>query len=117
VGVFGWTVVGSVAGVVAVAAVVAFGLVPLLQGRRKSSVPAGAGLPGQVAAGPPGKLVDDLPTQADEVPVVVGDIAQEPAGFQPRADLLEELDVPSGQQVSVVHAVMGCDTGPKAKPR
>ena len=28
-------------------------------------------------------------------PVVVGDVPQEPAGFQPRADLLAELDAPS----------------------
>jgi hypothetical protein len=28
------------------------------------------------------------------LPVVVGDVPQEPAGFQPRADLLAELDAP-----------------------
>jgi tetratricopeptide (TPR) repeat protein len=39
--------------------------------------------------------------------VAVGDIPQEPAGFQPRADLLAELDAPSGGRVSVVHAVTG----------
>jgi tetratricopeptide (TPR) repeat protein len=41
------------------------------------------------------------------VVVVVGDIPQEPPGFQPRADLLAELDAPSGGRVSVVHAVTG----------
>jgi Domain of unknown function (DUF4062)/Tetratricopeptide repeat/NB-ARC domain len=41
------------------------------------------------------------------VVVVVGDIPQEPAGFQPRADLLAELEAPSGGRVSVVHAVTG----------
>ncbi len=40
-------------------------------------------------------------------PVVVGDVPQEPAGFQPRADLLAELDAPSGGWVSVVRAVTG----------
>ena len=41
-------------------------------------------------------------------PVVVGDVPQEPAGFQPRAGLLAELDAPSGRRrVSVVHAVTG----------
>ena len=41
-------------------------------------------------------------------PVVVGDVPQEPAGFQPRADLLAELDAPSpGGRVRVVHAVTG----------
>ena len=40
-------------------------------------------------------------------PVVVGDVPQEPAGFQPRADLLAELDAPSGGRVRVVRAVTG----------
>jgi tetratricopeptide (TPR) repeat protein len=41
-------------------------------------------------------------------PVVVGDVPQEPAGFQPRADLLAELDMPQGRgRVRVVHAVTG----------
>src|SRR6185312_8468383 len=36
------------------------------------------------------------------------DIPQEPAGFQPRADLLAELDAPGpGGRVRVVHAVTG----------
>jgi hypothetical protein len=40
------------------------------------------------------------------LPVVVGDVPQEPAGFQPRADLLAELDAPGpGGRVRVVHAV------------
>jgi hypothetical protein len=43
------------------------------------------------------------------LPVVVGDVPQEPTGFQPRADLLAELDAPSPGRgrVSVVHAVTG----------
>jgi tetratricopeptide (TPR) repeat protein len=43
------------------------------------------------------------------LPVVVGDVPQEPAGFQPRADLLAELDAPppGRGRVSVVHAVTG----------
>ena len=41
-------------------------------------------------------------------PVVVGDVPQEPAGFQPRADLLAELDAPRPRgRVRVVHAVTG----------
>ena len=40
--------------------------------------------------------------------VVVGDVPQEPAGFQPRADLLAELDAPGPRgRVRVVHAVTG----------
>ena len=40
--------------------------------------------------------------------VAVGDIPQEPAGFQPRADLLAELGTPSARgRVSVVHVLTG----------
>ena len=39
-------------------------------------------------------------------PVVAGDIPQQPPGFQPRADLLAELDG-AGPGVLVVHAVTG----------
>ena len=40
--------------------------------------------------------------------VVAGDVPQEPAGFQPRADLLAELDAPGPRgRVRVVHAVTG----------
>src|SRR6266851_5910339 len=38
--------------------------------------------------------------------VVTGDIPQQPPGFQPRADLLAELDA-AGPGVLVVHAVTG----------
>jgi hypothetical protein len=48
-------------------------------------------------------------TVRGHVPVVAGDVPQEPAGFQPRADLLAELDAPSPGRVrvAVVHAVTG----------
>ena len=43
-----------------------------------------------------------------EAPVVAGGIPQEPLGFQPRADLLAELDTPrDGSRIVVVHAVTG----------
>jgi hypothetical protein len=44
------------------------------------------------------------------LPIVVGDVPQEPAGFQPRADLLAELDAPGPRgrvRVRVVRAVTG----------
>ena len=42
------------------------------------------------------------------LPIVVGDVPQEPAGFQPRADLLAELDAPGARgRVRVVRAVTG----------
>jgi tetratricopeptide (TPR) repeat protein len=49
-------------------------------------------------------------SRRDQVPAMfaAGDIPQEPAGFQPRADLLAELDAPPGPgRASVVHAVTG----------
>ena len=72
----------------------------------------GSSLPGAVfylggerrAGGEPSR---DASGGAESV-LVAGDIPQEPAGFQPRADLLEELEVPSPRgRVSVVHAVTG----------
>jgi tetratricopeptide (TPR) repeat protein len=49
-------------------------------------------------------------TESGESPgaVVVGEIPQEPLGFQPRQDLLAVLDAPRpGSRVSVVHALTG----------
>ena len=43
---------------------------------------------------------------SERCPVVAGDIPQQPPGFQPRSDLLAELDA-AGPGVSVVHAVTG----------
>ena len=54
------------------------------------------------------QVIQPGPVPAGEVRVVAGDIPQEPPGFQPRADLLAELDAPSPRgRVSVVHAVTG----------
>ena len=40
--------------------------------------------------------------------VLVGEVPQEPVGYQPRPDLLAELDAPGpGSQVRVVHALTG----------
>jgi hypothetical protein len=47
-----------------------------------------------------------LPSEATGHKVVAGDIPVEPPGFQPRADLLAELDR-DGMRVSVIHAVTG----------
>jgi tetratricopeptide (TPR) repeat protein len=44
--------------------------------------------------------------QPSDAPVVTGDIPQQPPGYQPRADLLAELDT-AGPGVSVVYAVTG----------
>ena len=46
------------------------------------------------------------PERAAGSPVLVGDVPQQPPGFQPRAELLADLDR-AGPGVSVVHAVTG----------
>ena len=60
---------------------------------------AGTGQPQQ-----PG-LIRPVPGGTDG-PVVVGDIPQQPPGFQPREDLLADLDR-AGRGVSVIHVVTG----------
>ena len=95
---FAWGVVGSVAGVVAAAAAIVFGLIPLLQGRQKATGASDDAT--QDEASPV--------STGEDVPVVVGEIPQEPLGFQPRDDLLAALDAPTaGSRVIVVHAVTG----------
>jgi hypothetical protein len=94
---FAWGVVGSVAGVVGAAAAIVFGLIPLLQRRKEVPEAQGGAADGASPAG-----------AGEDAPVVVGEIPQQPRGFQPRADLLAALDVPGpGSQVVVVHAVTG----------
>ncbi len=94
---FAWGVVAAVAGVVGAAAAIVFGLIPLLQRRKE--------VPGVPIAAEDGAW----PSGTDEdAPVVVGEIPQQPLGFQPRADLLAALDAPEPRsQVVVVHAVTG----------
>jgi len=93
-----WSVVSAAAGVIGAAATIAFGLIPLLRSRRQS------------AQAPDEAEGRALPASAGkDAPVVVGEIPQEPLGFQPRTDLLAELDAPSlgRTPVLVVHAVTG----------
>lgn len=93
--VFGWEVVGSLAGCLAVVATIA---VAVLQSReaRRSRVDAGAALPVQLRAERSWVPDSDQPAPANAAVVVVGDIPQQPAGYQPRQELLEELDRPAG---------------------
>jgi hypothetical protein len=100
-----WTIVGSVAGAVAVV----IGILQLRQARRGTAAPANGDPAAQAAPIAP-HPADQLGTIASSqlAPVAVGEIPREPPGFQPRADLLAALDAPGpGSRVSVVYALTG----------
>jgi tetratricopeptide (TPR) repeat protein len=91
-----WPGADSLALAMAIAAVVVIAW-PRRAGHceRPPSPPARAALPAARSG----------PSPADR-PIVVGNVPQEPPGFQSRAGLLAQLDRASGQ-VSVIHAVTG----------
>jgi tetratricopeptide (TPR) repeat protein len=120
---FAWGVIGSVAGVVAAAVAIVFGIIPLVQARNKSRhVPAGeaprvevtGGQGVQVGSG--NEQVNQyiqmyvehqhLPAEPGPGSVVVGDVPRRPPAFQLRAELMTQLGE-SGQGVTVVRAVTG----------
>ena len=93
---FAWGVVGAVATVVGAAAAIVFGVIPLVQRHKEVRTASGE-------AGGKG-----LPAGGEDAPVVVGEIPQEPLGFQPRADLLAALDASGPRsRVVVAYAVTG----------
>ena len=121
---FAWAVVGSVAGVAGVVAAIVFGVIPLVQARRKARLPprrrtrlraevsGGQGV--QVGSG--NEQVNQyiqtyietqhLPAVPAPGPVVVGEVPQRAPAFQPRAELVARLGA-SGPGVTVVRAVTG----------
>jgi hypothetical protein len=114
----GWTVVGSVAAVVGALAAIT-GPVPALLHRRRMAQ-AGPYAPSRTAEAAASLRSADLrgglpdsqhvpgASVAVAAPVVVGEIPQEPLGFQPRADLLAALEEPGpGSRVRVVRALTG----------
>ena len=115
-------VVGSVAAVVGVVVAIVFGVIPLVQARRKARLSPAEESPraevsGQgVQAGSGNKQVNQyiqtyienqhLPAVPAPGSVVVGEVPQRAPAFQPRAELVTRLGE-SGPGVTVVRAVTG----------
>jgi tetratricopeptide (TPR) repeat protein len=99
-----WTIVGSVAGAVALPAGVVIGVLQLRQSRKDSDV-----VPAPVAAG--GLSVARRPAAYDAVAaglVVAGEIPQQPLGWQARHGLMAALEAPApGSRGVVVRALTG----------
>jgi tetratricopeptide (TPR) repeat protein len=120
---FAWAVVGSVAGVAGAVAAIVFGIIPLVQSRRKARIPPAAGAPraevsgGQgVQAGTSNAQVSQyiqtyienqsLPAAPAQGRVVIGEVPRRPPAFQLRADLVARLG-DRGSGVMVVRALTG----------
>ena len=120
---FAWAVVGSVAAVAGAVVAVVFGVIPLVQGRRKARLAPAAEAPRtevsrgqdvQVGAGSAqvNQYIEtyienqNLPAVAAPGRVVVGEVPQRAPAFQARAQLVARLS-DRGPGVTVVRAVTG----------
>jgi hypothetical protein len=91
---FAWAVVSSVAGVVGAAAAIVFGVIPLVQARRRARY-----IQTYIES-------QHLPAVPASGLVAVGEVPQRAPAFQPRAELVARLGQ-SGREAMVVRAVTG----------
>jgi tetratricopeptide (TPR) repeat protein len=120
---FAWGVVGSVAAVVGVVAAIVFGVIPLVQGRRRARLRPTGYAPQAEVSGGQGVQVgsgneqvnqyihtyianQQLPLELAPGSVVVGEVPKRAPAFQPRRELVTQLSE-TGPGVTVVRAVTG----------
>src|SRR5580704_998507 len=120
---FAWGVVGSVAGVAAVIVAIVFGVIPLVQARRKAQLAPASDAARTEVSGGQGIQVGsgneqvnqyiqtyierrDLPAGPAPGAIVAGEVPQRAPAFQPRAELVARLGA-AGPGVTVVRAVTG----------
>jgi tetratricopeptide (TPR) repeat protein len=120
---FAWGVVGAVAAVAGVVAAIVFGVIPLVQGRRKARLaPAGEASRAEVSGGQGVQVGagneqvnqyiqtyienQQLPAVPAPGSVIVGEVPRRAPAFQPRGELVTRLGE-SGPGVTVVRAVTG----------
>jgi tetratricopeptide (TPR) repeat protein len=120
---FAWAVVGSVAGVVAAAAAILFGAIPLVRGHHKAPLMPAQGAPRAQVSDIKGVQVGNYNKQFNQFidtyierphlssvsaqgSVIVGDVPQRAPAFQPRVELVSRLGG-SGPGSTVVRAVTG----------
>lgn len=96
---FAWTVIGSLAGVVAAAAAIVFGIIPLRRAGRRDRLASADYIQSYTER-------QDLPVAPARGSVAVGEVPRRAPAFQPRQDLMDRLGE-RGPGDPMVRAVTG----------
>ena len=103
---FAWEVIGSVAGVIAAAAAIFFGVIPLWQDRRSARHADSEPAEPNALTGKRERVEGLVSARQPGEPVIVGEIPQTPPAFQPRGDLMSALAA-RGPGTVLVYALTG----------